>query len=402
VGRNIFVIGIDGTGALSEKAVKALSKGVVVLTSERVNLVFSKYPQYETVREKIKIINKIEDTISFLKEASGPVPVLASGDPLFFGIATKILKEFPPEEVEIIPAISSIQFAFSAIKEPWEDAYFISLHGDKTREWGLEDLPLLCELHPKLVIFTGGENTPSKIMEYLPEGSHIHLMERLGHPDEKITEGTRTLFLNGVFSEPNLIIVNPPLKETPFAFGLNEADFAHDKGLITKDEVRAVALHKLTLPRKGVLWDIGAGSGSVSIEAKRIAPGLDVYAIEKGPLRVKNIKTNIRNLRGGRITVIEGKAPEVLAGLPAPARVFIGGGGESLSSIIGSVSRAMERGILVIAVVTLETLEQALSSLRENGFKTKICSVSIARGEPVGERHYMKALNTVFLLKGTK
>jgi precorrin-6Y C5,15-methyltransferase (decarboxylating) len=198
------------------------------------------------------------------------------------------------------------------------------------------------------------------------------------------------------------MLVKAPLKENSFVIGLNEADFAHEKGLITKDEVRAVVLHKLMLPRKGVLWDIGAGSGSVSIEAKRLAPGLDVYAVEKDPLRVEHIKENVKRFRAGGINILQGTAPSALEGLPAPERVFVGGAGENLFPIVESVSRAMEKGVLVIAAITLETLDEALSSFNVNGFKTEICAASISRGEHVGERHYMKALNPVFLIKGTK
>ena len=400
--RKIFVIGLDGESALNEKARSALLKGEVILTSERLLKVFSSYPEYDRVKEKLKSINKIEDTFSFIREADCLISVLASGDPLFFGIGSKLLNEFPLEEIEIIPALSSVQLAFSRVKENWEDAFFISVHGNKMREWKLQDLPLLCELHSKLVILTGGENTPSKVMESLPENALVYIFERLGYPDEAVKRGRPSELIGLVFSEPNLIIVMTPLKENSFIFGLSETDFAHEKGLITKDEVRAVVLHKLALPRKGVLWDIGAGSGSVSIEAKRMSPGLQVYAIEKDPLRMKNIKTNIRQLRGCGINVIEGEAPSALNGLPSPDRVFIGGAGNALKETIEFAYKKMNKGVLVAAIITLESLGAALSALRENGFKTEICSVSVSRSEEIGEKEYMKALNPVFILKGIK
>ena len=401
--RKIFVIGLDGETALNEKARGALLKGEVVLASGRLLELFSGYREHEEVKARIKTINKIEDTLSFIRGADGAVSVLASGDPLFFGIGTRLLNEFPSDEVHLYPALSSMQTAFSKIKMNWEDAFFISLHGNRVvRDWKLVDLPLLCELHRKLVILTGGGNTPSKISEYLPESSHIHLFERLGYPDEKITEGDRVFFLGREFAEPNLMIVKAPLKEGSFIFGLKETDFAHERGLITKDEVRAVILHKLALPRKGVLWDIGAGSGSVSIEAKRLSPGLEVYAIEKDAQRVEDIKANIRQLRAGGVNAVHGEAPEILDGLPSPDCVFIGGAGDALKETMEFACKKMNKGVLAAAIITLESLGTALGAFRENGFKTEVCSVSVSRGEEIGEKEYMKALNPVFILKGTK
>ncbi len=372
-----------------------------ILASQRLYDLFCSLDLPEGLKEKCKVVNKLDDTFSYLNGVDREVSVLASGDPLFFGIATRILNRFPKDEIEIYPAISSMQLAFAGIKETWEDAFFLSLHGQKRREWAKGDLTQLCRIHPKIVILTGGENTPGALAPYLPEDSVVSMLQRLGYPDESIFTGSPAELAAGNFSEPNLMIVRSIPNEDA-VFGLAESEFQHTRGLITKDEVRAVILHKLRLPLKGVLWDIGAGSGSVSIEAKRLSPALEVFAVEKDPVQVANMRENMRRFYVEGISLVEGEAPGALSGIPAPDRVFIGGSGGKMEAIISHLSGVMQKGIIVIAAITLQNLNSAMDSLKENSFSFDVASVSIARSGPVGAGHYMKALNPVFIIRAER
>ncbi|MDA8170576.1 MAG: precorrin-6y C5,15-methyltransferase (decarboxylating) subunit CbiE [Nitrospiraceae bacterium] len=420
--RRIFVIGVRFCPgfALSAEAGKRLSESDVILTSRRilddlsnnVDIAGHNGPcglDWEELRPKVKVIDKVDETVSFLRGISGKASVLASGDPLFFGIGGVLAAEFPREEVEVYPALSSMQLAFARIGRPWEDAFFVSLHGRKKRHWQPEDLPLLAGMHQKLMILTGGEGRrPRDIAPHLPGDCRVFVFERIGYPDENLVETTPAELerANRVFSEPNLLIVEPARRDdiqgAEIAFGLGEDEFEHD-GLITKDEIRAALLHKLRLPREGVLWDIGAGSGSVGIEAKRLCPGLKVYAVEKNRKRAEKIALNCLQLSAGAINVVEGEAPKILAGLPAPQRVVIGGGGGELIDIIKAVSGAMGKGIVVIPAITLESIREAMEALKGEGFaKLDAASVAVSRMTPVGDRNYMKALNPVFLIRGSR
>ncbi len=410
------MIGVSpGPGcALDGEARKRLAESDVILASRRIldglaGGEGSSSPDWEELRPKVRIIDKVEDTVSFLRGFGGKASVLASGDPLFFGIGRVLAAGFPREELEIYPAVSSMQLAFARIGRPWEDAFFVSLHGRKKRHWKPEDLPLLAGIHQKLMILTGGEGRrPRDIAPYLPEGCRVFVFERLGYPDETVSETAPTGLSGKTFSEPNLLIVETPgagesgLQAGDISLGLGEDEFEHD-GLITKDEVRAVLLHKLRLPREGVLWDIGAGSGSIAIEARRLCPGLKIYAVEKNRERAEKIAGNSRRLRAGAINIVEGEAPEILAGLPAPDRAVIGGGGGRLGGIIKAVSGAMGKGILVVPAITLESLQEAMEALKNEGFsRVDAVSVAASRMMPVGGRNYMKALNPVFIIRGIR
>ncbi len=405
--RSIFVIGIDGVSALGEKAEFFISNAETVLASRRLEELLKGYEVYSAIKEKLKVINPISETIDFLLASTGDVVVIASGDPLFYGIGSKIIDAMPEElikRVELIPALSSVQVAFARLGMKWEDAEFISLHGSVRRNWVLDDLPLLCQRHNKLAILTGGENSPQMIAGLIPAGSSVHVLERLGYDDERVTSGTPEDIQKGEFGEPNLMIVLPSETEVP-VFGLREDEFAHERALITKDEVRAVALHKLRLPAgssNNVFWDVGAGSGSIAIEARRLSPGLRVFAIEKDPSRVEDIKLNARELAAGEITVVEGEASAVFKDMPAPDRVFVGGGGAGLGGIIGEVMSVMQAGIIVVSAITIESLAEAVAEFKSLGLEPEVTSLAISRSRDLGGREYLKAENQIFLIKVEK
>ena len=398
--KTIAVIGLDGTGCPMPEAEPVLRQAAAILASPRLHELFSASPLYREVKERVQAVPTVEETLAQVRRAPGAVAVLASGDPLFFGIGRRVAAE-ADGPVAIYPALSSIQQAFARLGLAWDDALLVSLHGGLLRDWGLADLPLLCEHHPKVAILTGGENTAAAVLARLPPAAEAHVAEGLGGPGERVRSGPPAALRKLRFREPNLVISLNPGPGGP-VLGLREEDFAHARGLITKDEVRAVVLHKLALPKRGVLWDVGAGSGSVSVEAKRLSPLLKVYAVEADPARAAMAAANFETFHAGGVRLIRGRAPEALAGLPAPDRVFVGGSGGSLDAIIGHVSRVMSQGLLVLSLVTLEGLAAADQALSREGFRTETAAVSISRAEPVGDKRYLKAQNTVFVVRGVR
>jgi len=423
----IHVIGV-GYRPFTERAWEVLFKADHILASNRLFEVFKRYKDFSSLEEKVKVINRIDETMQFIRNnfEEKAVVLLASGDPLFFGIGRKVISEFGPDRVELLPDLSSIQIAFAKIKEPWDDAFLMSLHGgpdpEKRRRlpYEIDDIPSLLEAHDKIAILTDRENNPSGIAKRLNTAEFsllkFFVCEKLGYPDEKITSGTPEKIAGMTFSDPNVVIlVNSEearkkgsaegesiAKNTEPPFGLSEGEIAHSRGLITKDEVRAVSIHKLRLPKKCIFWDIGAGSGSVSIETARLYPELKVFAIEKNEEQLAHIKENKMKFGTRNIAITSGEAPEVLKYLPSPDRVFIGGSGGQLSGIMRRIRERMPRGVVVLNAVTLETLNEALVVLENNGFETDISQVSVSRSKLLNGQRQMAALNPVFVIRGER
>lgn len=412
----IYVIGI-GYRPLTEQGRRLVDRAKVILASERLREVFAGYAEYQACQDKVLLINNVEETLAFLADqlAGGgdklPAVLIASGDPLFFGIGRLALERFGPDRVEILPDLSSIQIAFAGIKEPWDDALLMSLHGGpfprKRRKlpYGPDDLAQLLLRHPKIAILTDGVNNPAVIARALSKESDvkIYVCQRLGYADESIAVGTPEEIAGKTFAEPNVVIVKRGGELPPGdgGFGLREEEIHHQRGLITKDEVRAVALHKLRLPARGVLWDIGAGSGAIAIEAARLCPGLKVFAVERDEDQAALIRQNTIRHGVANLSLIRGEAPEALMDLPAPDRVFIGGSGGRLPEII---TLAAKRGapLIVVNAATIDTLNDAVAALEGMGYEVDISQISVARARKIAGKRGFTALNPVFVIAGVR
>ena len=283
----IFIIGISES-QLSQSQIDLLKKCVLLVATDRFLAISTDFPG------KTLPIAPLSQAISTIRTTlpTGNVAVLASGDPLFYGIGRKLLSEFPAEQVEIFPAISSMQRACALFKIPLDDAAIVSLHGRKQLH-----IPGLLLKNSTTIVFTDQNQSPgtiaAKLLGYLqlidyPEFSDkiiLSVAEEIGLKDENLFTGSLKDAADSDFSPLNILCLQLPRHKSQelhsFGFGLTENEICHSRGLITKNEVRAVSLHCLQLPRQGVFWDIGGGSGSLSIEAARSNPGLTVYTIEQ-------------------------------------------------------------------------------------------------------------------------
>ena len=419
---SVYVIGIGYT-PFGMEAREAVSRAETILASRRLLEVFSRYDDFEAVKDKVLVLNNIEETLAYMRERyqRESIVLLASGDPLFSGIGRRVINELGREAVCILPELSSVQVAFAKIKEAWDDAFLMSLHGGpdpgKRRRlpYEITAIPFLLQKHHKIAILTDRENNPAAIAREIvqspafslqPSALMMYVCERLGYPDEKITGGSPGEIAAMSFSEPNVVVIinNSEARATTHGpvFGLTEDEIAHSRGLITKDEVRAVTLHKLNLPQRGVLWDIGAGSGSVSIEAARLCPGLRIFAIEKERGQIGNIRKNRERFSVPQIEIVEGPALALLHNLPVPDRVFIGGSGGQMEGIVRHAGERMPSGIIVANAATIETLHEAVRLLESSGFSAGVSQVSISRSKIVNGRMHMSALNPIFVITGRK
>lgn len=402
----IFVIGISN--CVNEGIEKIIEGVDTIVTAQRFAGQFE-YLWKEDEKENRKIkkivpIAPVEKALQYIRDNMDKerIVVIASGDPLFYGIGRRLIEEFDKERFEFLPSPSYMQIAFAKLKEPWDDAVFLSLHGRDVR-----DITLLIAPHRKVCLFTDAVNSPSYIAGLLAaEGIkhyHAYVCENLEMEGERIISGTLKNIAGMSFSPLNVMILiadsQPPVLNR--IFGIEESEFSHSKGFITKDEVRAVALHKLSIPEKGIIWDIGSGSGSVSIEAARLSRDLMIYAIEKDPEQISHINKNRTKFGVFNIRVIQGEAPDMLYGLPDPDRIFIGGSGGRLKEIVDyGVMKLKPSGTMLINAITLRTLSDGVTYLEKNGLLTDVTEVSINR---CGVRSsIIKAQNSVYIIRGKR
>lgn len=361
------------------------------------------------------------------------VAILASGDPLFFGIGRSLCARFGAEKLTIHPTVSSMQLAFAHFKEPWENAIFMSLHGRRkpqfpeqlaqseaeesrrVRGWAQNLLASLLTQRA-VFLFTDPHNRPTAIAATIGHQlkeiglneAHCRIMvaEELGSANERITHGTPETIAAQHFADLNVMIIRLTTQDKAAAdcsFGLTETEIAHSRGLITKSEVRAAILHRLRLPHTGVFWDIGAGSGSVSIEAARLCPGLSVFAIERHSDEQANIVANRRTFKLAKLHLICGPAPASLTDLPNPDRVFIGGSGGELASIVETVSqRLTPGGILVASAVIASTRENAPRLFHQHGLRVETTTISISRNTYPPAINGPISMNPITIITGTK
>ena len=343
--------------------------------------------------------------------AGRPALLLASGDPLWFGIGRLLLQRFPAAQLRFHPAPSSLQLAFARLGRPWQDASWISLHGRDP-----EPLAAALQKRPSaLAVLTdpgrGGAEEVRRILAAsgLEAAYTFWLCERLGHSAERVQRLVpgAPLPLDCDPLHLVLMIAEPPAPVAPASlplFGLDDGLFLqHDDrpGLMTKREVRIQLLADLELPKVGVLWDIGAGVGSVGLEALRLRSGLKLWALEARGGSAALIAANAQRLGVGPAGIREGRAPEALAQLPDPDRVLIGGGGRERAAVLAAVlQRLRPGGVVVIPLATLEALAELRPLLERAGCAVAVAQFQAWRGAPLAGGTRLAPLNPVLVLKG--
>lgn len=323
----------------------------------------------------------------------GRVCVLASGDPGFFGIVRALAARFGPEALDVRPAASSVSLAFARLGLPWDDAVVVSAHGRPLRAAARQ-----AAAAPKAAVLTSPESPPEALGKELSALGARHrravVCSRLGTAEEQVVDVDLDGLATGTW-DPVSVVVLLAAEVSPqpaLAWGLPEGRFDHRHGMITKAEVRAVALGKLGLPPAGVLWDVGAGSGSVAVECARLRPGLRVIAVDRDSKQAERVRANAAG-HGVEIEVVEGEAPGVLSGLPDPDRGFVGGGG---LEVLDAVLARLAPGGRVVAVFA--ALDRAVAAATRLGHMVQVGIASASVLPDGGVR--LAAQNPVFVAWG--
>ncbi len=400
--RTLYLIGI-GYKPLTEEEEKALKRVTKIFTFKKTEEIFKRYPQYSLVKEKIKIVKRVDELLEEIERESGEVIILAGGDPLTFGVGEKLLSHFSKDEIKVYPDLTTPQILCSRLKIPYHKIKIYSLHGRTLKREAFLREVLQNEY---LFVYTDSEKNPSYIADFLKRENLDYLTlfvgERLGYPEERILKGKPSELVNQTFREPNsLLIVNPDWGKE-ILLGIKERKIFHEKGMITKDEARAIIIHKLEPPLRGVIWEIGAGSGSISIELARLSPHLEIYAIEKRKDYCDFIERNCQKFLVSNIKIIHGEAPEALLNLPPPERVFVGGNSGRLIEILEFLEGLKSLKITLFSFITYENLKEALEFFKNKPYEMDLIQLQVNRFSPLKDYHLFKPENPLFILKVTK
>lgn len=340
--------------------------------------------------------------------------VVMTGDVGLFSGARRLVEALSGNaqvDVRVIPGISSASYLAARLARPWQDWRFASAHGVAC------DIVAEAERAGELFLVTSGGEDPSRLSGELVQAgfgdARVTVAERLSYPDERITCATASEIAGQTFDDLNVMLIEfaggagspagasrAASSRWPYASsGIPDELFIRGDVPMTKQEVRAVALAKLRLTATDTVWDVGAGTGSVSIEAALVARAGSVWAVERNAAGVRLIRENADAFGCGNVHAVPGVAPEALAKLPVPDAVFVGGSAGELPSIVEAALEKNSQVRLCVPCVTVETLTEACALLSGSRFKGfEACQVSAARAEAVGSHHLMKAQNPVFLV----
>ena len=385
------IIGVldDGAASLTPTALAHIRQADVIIGAERTLALFA--GQFKPDARTFDLTGQLKAVpgwVDAAREAGQSCVVLATGDPLCFGIAPYLAARLCTQALEILPNVSTLQLACARLGMAWQDVPFLSIHAKDAGPWqrgagpahGLYRLAQAVHAHDRLLVLTSPDNTPARIAELLRieglgDAVQMAVAENLLQPDEHVHAQLSVDEAAGMTFAPLNVValwrIQP--RDNPVLMGREDESYFQRRpkgdgtgGLITKQEVRAVSLARLQLRADSLVWDIGAGSGSVGLEAARLCHRGHVWAIEKNAHDVEIIRQNHDAFRVANYTLVHDKAPAGMEAWPDPDAVFIGGSGGELAELIRLVlSRLKPGGHLVMNFVTLENLAMALETLKD-------------------------------------
>ncbi len=409
-------IGLDGAAGLTDTVRQLVEQATFLVGSDRHLGYFPNHPASRLVLgDFAQAIREIRTQLA-KDDANNCIVVLVSGDPLFFGFGRLLLEELPRDQLTFHPHLSSVQLAFNRIKVSWQDACVISAHGRSLDELtqalqqGVEKIAVLTDKK---------KNTPRAIARLfkaldLASSYDFWVCENLGGTDERVQCLSVDALLEEKFASLNVVVLLRQSESAEQALDVDTlpmlglpdekfASFSDRPGLMTKREVRILILGELALQPRQVVWDIGAGTGSVSIEIGRLSETSRVYAVEKTAIGNALIEKNCRRLQVKNVVSIHGTAPDILQQLPTPNRVFIGGSGGNLNLILDSCqARLAPGGIVVLALATLEHLNLVLDWLNSQRWEYRLLQAQLSRSVPVAQLTRFTPLNPVTIVTAVR
>ena len=324
------------------------------------------------------------------------IVILMSGDVGFYSGARLVQDAFPDEKIDYYCGISSVVYFASKVPTAWQDAKLLSAHG--------RSLNLLncVQRYPKIIMIVSGVEDVRAICQELVEAEmtyvHVTVGTNLSYPEETVTSGTPEDFLQAETTGLHIMLLENPQANHIIVPGMSDETFVRGKVPMTKEEIRILSLAKLQLTEDSIVYDVGAGTGSVSMECARLCTNGTVYAVERNPEGIALIRENSKKLRLSNVKAIEGLAPEALMDLPAPTHAFIGGSAGNMGEIL-DVLRAKNPSVrIVINTIALESISEVMQLLKERGYDADIVQISAAKSRVLGRYHMMTGLNPVYII----
>ena len=405
---HIVGIGDDGVEGMTAQARRLVEAADVLVGPESCSTLMP-----AVIRGRLVSAANLEELVERIEAAgSKRVVVLASGDPLFYGTARYVCSKLGKDRFEVVPHVSSMQLAFARVKESWEDAFLANLSGQS-----IERVVDRVRSSETAGLFTSDQwPAPAVARALLDEGIdyfQAYVCENLGSPDERVTQGSLADIAKDSFATPNVMILvrkarvaDKPGQVGTRMFGNPDECFLQSRpkrGLLTPAEVRSLALAELQLRPTSEVWDVGAGSGSVGLEAARIARDGRVHAIEMDPDDHALIRENAARFGVMNLNPVLGRAPEAWASLPDPDAIYVGGSGRDVAMLVDQAwSRLKPGGRLVTACNSIENLAAMHTLLRSRSNDAAYWMVNIARGIEQLDRIRFEAINPIFLIAATK
>ncbi|MCX7771244.1 MAG: precorrin-6y C5,15-methyltransferase (decarboxylating) subunit CbiE [Proteobacteria bacterium] len=401
-GLKIYILGFPSSGYenLSSDAKKIIDKSDIVFLSKRFLNLLSENQRKNIVEFPEKLGNLPLKIKEACEKGKRDICIIATGDPNFFGITKFLKKSFPDNIEKIIPSLSIMQEAFARLQLNWDDAKFFSLHGRNKDSL----LPFILKTK-KGFLFTADSTDVLTLLNLLKNyrltDFKVHLFENIGEKEESIKTLTFPYLIRKKISPLNVIVFE---REKDFGdypgIGIDDDAFEHKKGMITKREIRSNAISLLELREGNVLWDIGAGSGSVSIEASFNPPGVLAYAIEKDDESFLNLKRNIEKFSAINVIPVFSDFRDVVNSLPEPDRIFIGGTGGSLDSILPlAYERLKKGGSIVISLVSMENLNGVINFCISKKINYELSGILSVRGKKIKDNTILNAQNPVYMVR---
>ncbi|MDP9455241.1 MAG: precorrin-6y C5,15-methyltransferase (decarboxylating) subunit CbiE [Actinomycetota bacterium] len=394
----ISVLGLDG-GILDRGAEALVREAVLVVGGRRHLGELGVEPE-----RSAPLVGDLSEALGRIGETEGAVVVLASGDPGFFGIVRILGERFGRENLRVLPGLSSVALAFARAGLHWDDAVVVSAHGREPRR-----AVNVCRAHPKVAVLTSPGFGPADLARSLEGwGRSLFVAEALGGDEERVFDGDAATVARMEWRDPNVVIAIDEGRGTvgkgwissgmgsPGRWALPEEDFEHRSGMITKGEIRAAVLARLGPGPGDLVWDVGAGSGSVAIECARL--GAAAVAVEREAESSERVRNNAAR-HGACVRVVEGEAPEALRDLPEPDAVFIGGTGAYFEEIV-KLSAVAARRAVVLTLITLERVVPAAEILAGCGLEVETTLLQASKVKGVGSMHRLVPEAPVFVVSG--
>ncbi|HID76238.1 MAG TPA: precorrin-6y C5,15-methyltransferase (decarboxylating) subunit CbiE [Planctomycetaceae bacterium] len=405
----IVGVGEDGLDGLTEAA-RRLVLAAEVLVGENHSLALVP----DTGAERLVVGSNLDEAVAKIEASAGKrTVVLAVGDPLFYGVARFLSARLGKDRFEVVPHVSSMQLAFARVMESWEDAFLTNL---ATQD--LEEVIGQIRTAQKVGLFTTDQWTPPAVARALLDAGldyfTAYVCENLGSPDERVTQGELEEIASHEFAPLNVMILlrKPEVPDRPTEaigrrlFGNPDEAFLQTRpkrGLLTHAEIRSIALAEMDLGPSSLVWDIGAGSGSVAIEAAQIAAGGTVYAVEMDPADHELIKENAERFGVRNLVPVLGRAPEAWEELPDPDAVFIGSRGRGIVRLVEEAyGRLKTGGRLVATMSSVDNVTDVHQLLRGYRCQLNILMLNVARGTFQFDRLFFEAFNPTFLVSVVK